>query len=33
MSKKHVLEVPPSHAKIRPKSTPQKLHFLMAKAI
>ena len=29
--KKYVLEVPPSHAKMRLKSGPQKLNFLMAK--
>ena len=29
--KKHVLELPPSHAKMRLKSAPQKLSFVMAK--
>ena len=32
-SKNHVLQVPPSHAKMRLKSPPQKLKFLMAKDI
>ena len=32
-SKNHVLEMPPSHAKTRLKSAPQKLNILMAKAI
>ena len=32
-SKNHVLEVPPSHAKMRLKNAPQKLNFLMAKGI
>ena len=32
-SKNHFLEMPPSHAKMRLKSAPQKLNFLMAKAI
>ena len=31
--KNHFLEMPPSHAKMRLKSAPQKLNFLMAKAI
>ena len=31
--KNHILEVPPSHAKIRLKSAPQKVNFLMAKSI
>ena len=31
--KSYLLEVPPSHAKMRLKSAPQKLNFLMAKAI
>ena len=29
--KNHVLEVPPSHTKMRLKRAPQKLNFLMAK--
>ena len=33
LSKNHVLEVPPSHAKMRLKSAPQKVNFLMAKSI
>ena len=32
-SKDYVLEIPPSHAKIRLKSARQKLNFLMVKAI
>ena len=32
-SKNYLLEMPYSHAKIRLKSAPQKLNFLMAKAI
>ena len=32
-SKNHLLEVPPSHAKMCLKSTPQKPNFLMAKGI
>ena len=32
-SKNYLLEMPHSHAKIRLKSAPQKLNFLMAKAI
>ena len=32
-SKNHVLEMPPSHAKMRLKTAPQKLNFLMAKGI
>ena len=31
--KNHVLEVPLSHAKMRLKSAPQKVNFLMAKSI
>ena len=31
--KSYLLEVSPSHAKMRLKSAPQKLNFLMAKAI
>ena len=33
LSKNHVLEVPLSHAKMRLKSAPQKLNFLMVKGI
>ena len=33
LSKNHVLEVPPSHAKMRLKRAPQKANFLMAKSI
>ena len=29
----YLLEMPPSHAKMRLKSAPQKLNFVMAKAI
>ena len=32
-SQNHVLEMPPSHAKTRLKSAPQKLNILMAKAV
>ena len=32
-SKNYLLEMPRSHAKMRLKSAPQKLNFLMAKAI
>ena len=32
-SKNYILELPRSHAKRRLKSAPQKLNFLMAKAI
>ena len=32
-SKNCILEMPPSHAKMRLKSGPQKLNFAMAKAI
>ena len=32
-SKNYLLELPRSHAKIRLKSTPQKLNFVMTKAI
>ena len=32
-SKNHVLEVPTSHSKMRLKSAPQKLNFLMSKGI
>ena len=33
LSKNHVLEVPLSHTKMRLKSAPQKVNFLMAKSI
>ena len=32
-SENHFLEMPPSHAKMRLKSAPQKVNFLMAKTI
>ena len=32
-SKNYLLEMPRSHAKMRLKSAPQKLNFIMAKAI
>ena len=32
-SKNHFLEIPPTHAKVHLKSAPQKLNFLMVKAI
>ena len=32
-SKNYILEMPRSHAKMRSKKTPQKLNFVMAKAV